>query len=62
MVQGAEADTFSLLKFQNGNRDNDAITDSMAASAYVEEFGLEIFSRAEAAMRADKVTKFVLFN
>lgn len=31
----------------------------MAASAYVEEFGLEVFGRAEAAMRADKVTKFV---
>ncbi|KAL4956678.1 Vta1 like-domain-containing protein [Aspergillus filifer] len=46
-----------LEEFQNGNRDNDAITDSMAASAYVEEFGLEVFGRAEAAMRADKVTK-----
>ncbi|EAA66128.1 hypothetical protein AN0255.2 [Aspergillus nidulans FGSC A4] len=43
---------------QNGNRDNDAITDSMAASAYVEEFGLEVFGRAEAALRANKVTKF----
>jgi vacuolar protein sorting-associated protein VTA1 len=48
-----------VLKFQNGNRDNDAITDSMAASAYVEEFGLEVFGRAEAALRANKVTKFV---
>ncbi|KAL4821468.1 Vta1 like-domain-containing protein [Aspergillus spinulosporus] len=46
-----------LEHFQNGNRDNDAITDSMAASAYVEEFGLEVFGRAEAAMRANKVTK-----
>ncbi|RDW70839.1 uncharacterized protein DSM5745_08350 [Aspergillus mulundensis] len=46
-----------LEQFQTGNRDNDAITDSMAASAYVEEFGLEVFGRAEAAMRADKVTK-----
>ncbi|KAL4995780.1 Vta1 like-domain-containing protein [Aspergillus recurvatus] len=47
-----------LEYFQNGNRDNDAITDSMAAGAYVEEFGLEVFGRAEAAMRANKVTKF----
>ncbi|KAL4739166.1 Vta1 like-domain-containing protein [Aspergillus similis] len=47
-----------LEHFQNGNRDNDAITDSMAASAYVEEFGLEVLGRAEAAMRANKVTKF----
>ncbi|KAL6235651.1 hypothetical protein BDW75DRAFT_134083 [Aspergillus navahoensis] len=46
-----------LEHFQNGNRDNDAITDSMAASAYVEEFGLEVFGRAEAALRANKVTK-----
>ncbi|KAL4983089.1 Vta1 like-domain-containing protein [Aspergillus falconensis] len=46
-----------LEHFQNGNRDNDAITDSMAASAYVEEFGLEVFGRAEAAMQANKVTK-----
>ncbi|KAL4931735.1 uncharacterized protein BDV17DRAFT_256339 [Aspergillus undulatus] len=46
-----------LEEFQTGNRDNDAITDSMAASAYVEEFGLEVFGRAEASMRADKVTK-----
>lgn len=53
------ADKFTALKFQNQNRDNDAISDSMAASAYVEEFGLEVFGRAEAAMRADKVTKSV---
>ncbi|KAL4979483.1 Vta1 like-domain-containing protein [Aspergillus desertorum] len=46
-----------LEHFQNKNRDNDAITDSMAASAYVEEFGLEVFGRAEAAMRAKKATK-----
>ncbi|KAL4780457.1 Vta1 like-domain-containing protein [Aspergillus varians] len=46
-----------LEQFQTENRDNDAIADSMAASAYVEEFGLEVFARAEAAMRADKVTK-----
>ncbi|KAL5335133.1 Vta1 like-domain-containing protein [Aspergillus crustosus] len=46
-----------LEQFKTENPDNDAILDSMAASAYVEEFGLEIFGRAEAAMRADKVTK-----
>lgn len=59
MAAGQGADKFIALKFQNQNRDNDAISDSMAASAYVEEFGLEVFGRAEAAMRADKVTKFV---
>ncbi|KAL2823158.1 Vta1 like-domain-containing protein [Aspergillus cavernicola] len=46
-----------LEQFKVENPDNDAILDSMAASAYVEEFGLEVFGRAEAAMRADKVTK-----
>ncbi|KAL3481194.1 Vta1 like-domain-containing protein [Aspergillus californicus] len=46
-----------LEKFKVENPDNDAILDSMAASAYVEEFGLEVFGRAEAAMQADKVTK-----
>lgn len=33
--------------------------DAVAASAYVEQFATEIFGRAEAAMRANKVTKFV---
>jgi vacuolar protein sorting-associated protein VTA1 len=33
------------------------VTDNDAASAYVEQFGLEIFNRAEAAMIANKVTK-----
>lgn len=47
------------LKFKNENQDNDAVTDAVAASAYVEQFATEIFSRAEAAMRANKVTKFV---
>ncbi|KAL2863902.1 uncharacterized protein BJX67DRAFT_231758 [Aspergillus lucknowensis] len=46
-----------LEQFKVENPDNDAILDSMAASAYVEHFGLEVFARAEAAMRADKVTK-----
>ncbi|KAL4866817.1 hypothetical protein BDV12DRAFT_172308 [Aspergillus spectabilis] len=46
-----------LEQFKTENPDNDAILDSMAASAYVEGFGLEVFGRAEAAMRADKVTK-----
>ncbi|KAL3457072.1 Vta1 like-domain-containing protein [Aspergillus heterothallicus] len=46
-----------LEQFKVENPDNDAILDSMAASAYVEQFALEVFGRAEAAMRADKVTK-----
>ncbi|OOQ86388.1 hypothetical protein PEBR_21718 [Penicillium brasilianum] len=43
--------------FKNENSQNEAVTDNDAASAYVEQFGLEIFNRAEAAMTANKVTK-----
>ncbi|KAJ5121809.1 Vacuolar protein sorting-associate Vta1 N-terminal [Penicillium atrosanguineum] len=39
------------------NPDNETIMDNVAASAYVEQFGLEVFGRAEAAMTANKVTK-----
>ncbi|KKK13527.1 hypothetical protein AOCH_005230 [Aspergillus ochraceoroseus] len=46
-----------LEQFKIENPDNDAILDSVAASAYVEQFGLEVFGRAEATMRANKVTK-----
>jgi vacuolar protein sorting-associated protein VTA1 len=31
--------------------------DSVAATALIEHFGLEVFTRAEAAMSANKVTK-----
>lgn len=47
------------LKYKSENQDNDAVMDAVAASAYVEQFATEVFSRAEAAMRANKVTKFV---
>ncbi|KAJ5791202.1 uncharacterized protein N7518_008213 [Penicillium psychrosexuale] len=46
-----------LEQFKVENPDNDTVTDTVAASAYVEQFGLEVFSRAEAAMNANKVTK-----
>ncbi|KAE8306540.1 Vta1 like-domain-containing protein [Aspergillus transmontanensis] len=46
-----------LEKFKNENPDNETVTDAVAANAYVEQFGLEIFGRAEATMRANKVTK-----
>ncbi|KAJ5486594.1 hypothetical protein N7530_000894 [Penicillium desertorum] len=46
-----------LEQFKLENPDNDTVTDTVAASAYVEQFGLEVFSRAEAAMDANKVTK-----
>jgi len=37
--------------------DIDAITDDFAGRAYIEQFGLETFQRAENAMRADKATR-----
>ncbi|KAJ5977696.1 hypothetical protein N7501_001038 [Penicillium viridicatum] len=46
-----------LEQFKIENPENDTVTDTVAASAYVEQFGLEVFSRAEAAMNANKVTK-----
>ncbi|CAG8060494.1 unnamed protein product [Penicillium olsonii] len=46
-----------LEQFKNENPENETITDTVAASAYVEQFGLEVFGRAEAAMNANKVTK-----
>lgn len=44
-------------QFKSENPQNETITDNDAASAYVEQFGLEVFNRAEAAMTANKVTK-----
>ncbi|KAG2416934.1 hypothetical protein HFD88_008151 [Aspergillus terreus] len=46
-----------LEKFKRENPDNDTVTDAVAASAYVEQFALEVFGRAEATMRANKVTR-----
>ncbi|KAL1980762.1 hypothetical protein VTN96DRAFT_3569 [Rasamsonia emersonii] len=46
-----------LEQFKNENADNDAVTDNVAAQAYVEQFGLEVFNRADNAVRANKATK-----
>ncbi|RAL00534.1 uncharacterized protein BO80DRAFT_465341 [Aspergillus ibericus CBS 121593] len=46
-----------LEKFKSENTDNDAVMDAEAANAYVEQFGLEVLGRAEATMKANKVTK-----
>ncbi|KAL1970517.1 hypothetical protein VTN77DRAFT_4161 [Rasamsonia byssochlamydoides] len=46
-----------LEQFKSENSDNDAVTDNVAAQAYVEQFGLEVFSRADNAVRANKATK-----
>ncbi|KAJ5156998.1 uncharacterized protein N7482_008098 [Penicillium canariense] len=46
-----------LEQFKLENPENETVTDDVAANAYVEQFGLEVFNRAEAAMAANKVTK-----
>jgi vacuolar protein sorting-associated protein VTA1 len=51
-----------MFKFKNANPDNETVIDAMAANAYVEQFGLEIFGRAETTMRANKVSKFVALS
>ncbi|KAL9107887.1 MAG: hypothetical protein Q9227_007305 [Pyrenula ochraceoflavens] len=61
--------TRDIQHFQNGRlsgqptetkteyADNDVITDDMAGKAYIEQFGLETFQRADNAVRADKATR-----
>ncbi|KAI9648153.1 hypothetical protein NHQ30_002785 [Ciborinia camelliae] len=46
-----------LERIKSENPDNDAIMDETAGQAYVEQFGMEIFSRADRAVEANKVTK-----
>lgn len=41
---------------------NDAILDDMAAKAYVEQFALKTFDRADKAVRANKASASVLYK
>jgi vacuolar protein sorting-associated protein VTA1 len=45
-----------LERWKLENPANDAIHDDIAAQAYVEQFALETFERAEKQVRANKVT------
>lgn len=45
-------------KFKEENPDNDAIKDNVAGQAYIEQFGQEVFSRADNAVRANKASKY----
>jgi hypothetical protein len=40
--------------------DDEAIIDNAAGQAYVEQFAQQTFDRAERALRADKVTRYVI--
>jgi vacuolar protein sorting-associated protein VTA1 len=46
-----------LEAYKSANATNDAVVDDVAAKAYMEEFGLETFERAEKAQRENKVTR-----
>jgi hypothetical protein len=37
---------------------NETITDDLSASAFVEQFGLDVFERADNAVRANRVTRY----
>ena len=46
-----------LEKFKTENESNDAVVDDVAAKAYIENFAMDTFNRADEAQRANKVTK-----
>ncbi|PGH16042.1 hypothetical protein AJ79_02022 [Helicocarpus griseus UAMH5409] len=45
-----------LEKFKSENSDSDTVVDDAAGQAYIEQFGLETFQRADNAVRANKAT------
>jgi vacuolar protein sorting-associated protein VTA1 len=51
---GFGADNF---KTKAANANDETIIDDTAGQAYVQQFGLETFERADRAVQADKVTK-----
>jgi vacuolar protein sorting-associated protein VTA1 len=53
-VTMADAEQYQI---KADNATNDAIVDDAAGQAYVEQFGIETFQRADRAVQADKVTK-----
>ncbi|TKA83763.1 hypothetical protein B0A55_00069 [Friedmanniomyces simplex] len=47
----------TLETFKTSNSTNDAITDDLAAKAYIENFAIETFNRGDEAQRTNKVTR-----
>lgn len=45
-----------LERVKAENPDNDAIHDEVAAKAYIEQFALDTFNRADNAVRANKAS------
>ena len=54
------AEQYHQIKSENSA--NDAIVDDTAGQAYVEQFGLETFTRADRAVQANKVTRSALYT
>jgi hypothetical protein len=48
-----------LERFKLDNQGNDAVHDDVTAQAYVEQFALDTFQRADRTLRAKKATKSV---
>ena len=46
-----------LEQFKLDHADNDAITDEVAAKAYVEQFALETFQRADDAIHSNAASR-----
>jgi vacuolar protein sorting-associated protein VTA1 len=51
-----------LEKFKNEHVGNDTVHDDVAAQAFVEQFALDTFNRADTAIRTNKATAWVLSN
>ena len=47
-----------LYQTKSDYAENDAISDDMAGQAYIEQFGLETFQRAENAMKANRASRY----
>jgi vacuolar protein sorting-associated protein VTA1 len=45
-------------QFKAENRDNDVVTDDLAAKAYVEQFALDTLQRADNAVSANKASRY----
>jgi vacuolar protein sorting-associated protein VTA1 len=48
-----------LEKYKAENEGNDAIHDDVAAQAYVEQFAMETFQRADSTLRGRRATAYV---
>jgi vacuolar protein sorting-associated protein VTA1 len=48
-----------LEAFKQEHAGNDTVHDDVAAQAYVEQFALDTFNRADGAIRSNKATAYV---